>query len=71
MQPHAKYKHVFVVCRIDTWFEDASPHAFNALKVYADWAEAEAETERLNKLNAEKQSVYVTQSAHWIPSASQ
>lgn len=58
--PHAKFRHVFVILRLDHFHRADLPlkDKVNAVKVMWTQEAAEAEVERLNRLNSEKQCEY-------------
>ena len=59
-KPSKKYLHVFAVIRVDT-FHDSSTHVEDKItvtKIFRTQESAEQEVERLNKLNAQKGSIY-------------
>jgi hypothetical protein len=58
-QPHAKYKHLYIVVRVDPPYTGGLLENFFSLtKAYANEAAARSEAERLNALNAAKRCYY-------------
>jgi hypothetical protein len=66
-QPHAKYQHVYVVCRVDLFMgplkeNDYSrseiANIFTITKVFPSAEAADTEAARLNKLNESKSCIY-------------
>ena len=61
-QPSRKYDHVFAIVRCDTYRAVAEPQtAIVITKVVWDEEVAQAEVDRLNELNQEKNCVYFWQ----------
>ena len=59
-RPHAKFKHVYPIARIEIPFNQNNPsYTFFVLKVLMSLVEAEAEVSRLKQLNAGKGCVYL------------
>lgn len=58
--PHAKYRHVFAVVRIDSPENEAADIASRVTITKILWTEAEAkaEVERLMEINADKGALY-------------
>lgn len=58
--PNSRYDHAFAVVRIDFPIDDAAPeNSFTILKVFFKQSAAEAERERLSKINEGKSCRYL------------
>jgi len=59
-QPNAKYRHLYVVARVDLPFAGGRVESFfNLTRAFAYEADARAEIERLNEEKAEKGCYYI------------
>jgi len=58
---HARYSHVYAIVRIDLPVDESNPKNTVAIvKVISSEQLAEAETDRLNQINADKSCLYFT-----------
>lgn len=58
--PNARYPHLWVVARVDDYLADAATEVkMSLVSAYADASAADAEAERLNALNGDKDCRYV------------
>lgn len=59
-QPNAKFRHLYVVARVDLYFPGGRIEDLLALtKAFVTEVEARREMERLNEVNADKRCYYV------------
>ena len=57
---HSRFPHVYGIVRIDLPFDETNPkNRISLVKVSRSEAVAEAEAERLNQVNADKNCTYV------------
>lgn len=64
-KPHSKYKHLFVVYRIDNLSNGTTD--YTTTKAYDDESSAKAEVERMNKVNGDKHCIYDYTIARYVP----
>lgn len=66
-QKNLKYRHVYVVVRVDMSMEESAPgDAVVVTKVFPQEVDAELEADRLNELNAKKGCIYVVRTGRLV-----
>lgn len=65
---HSKFRHVYVVLRIDLPVNNESPeNSFSVVKVFSSKMTAEQELNRLNRVNSGKCCRYLLQVTRLVP----